>query len=62
MSSYILVFLILAVLIVLIAGVFLMGKGGEANKKYANKLMIARVSLQGAVLLVFIIMFFMGVK
>ena len=38
--------LILLTLAVLIAGIFLMGKGGKINKKYSNKLMVARVSLQ----------------
>lgn len=33
-------------LLVMVAGVFLMMKGGPLNEKYGNKLMIARVSLQ----------------
>ena len=35
-----------ATLAVLIAGVLTMVRGGEFNKKYGNKLMIARVVLQ----------------
>lgn len=43
----------IAVLIVLIMGLGVMAKGGEANKKYSNKLMKARVYLQGVALLFF---------
>jgi hypothetical protein len=39
-----------AVLGVLLVGVFGMAKGGEFNKKYGNKLMRARVVLQGVAL------------
>jgi len=35
---------------VLVTGIVLMAKGGEANRKYGNKLMVARVALQGAAL------------
>ncbi len=54
--------LMLAVVAVLLAGVFLMGKGGEANKKYSNRLMMMRVSLQGFALLVLALLFLMGNK
>lgn len=54
---YILIILIFAVASVLIAGVVLMGSGGELNKKYSNKLMIARVTLQGLVLLLILLIF-----
>lgn len=37
---------VIAVVAVLLLGVFSMLKGGELNKKYGNKLMIARVGLQ----------------
>jgi hypothetical protein len=40
----------LAVLGVLALGLFSMVKGGEFNKKYGNKLMQARVILQGLAL------------
>ena len=43
----------LAVLASLAAGVIVMARGGEVNKKYANKLMQARVILQGVALLFF---------
>lgn len=58
MSTIAFIFLglaMLAVLGVLIAGVFFMAKGGEANKKYSNKLMQARVYIQGLALLILVI-------
>lgn len=36
----------ISVVAVLILGILSMLKGGELNKKYGNKLMIARVALQ----------------
>lgn len=39
-----------AVLTVMIFGIISMTKGGEFNKKYGNKIMQARVILQGAAL------------
>ena len=47
---------LLAVLGSLIAGVFVMTKGGETDKKYSNKLMQARIYLQGLALLLIAIM------
>ena len=44
--------LMAATLIVLVIGIFLMGRGGEANRKYSNKLMTMRVVLQGCALAV----------
>lgn len=44
---------LISVIAVLILGVLSMLKGGELNKKYGNKLMMARVALQAlAVILV----------
>ena len=44
---------LISVIAVLILGVVSMLKGGELNKKYGNKLMMARVALQAlAVILV----------
>ncbi len=45
----------MAVLASLVVGVFGMAKGGEFNKKYGNKLMRARVFLQGGALVFFIL-------
>ena len=39
-------------LIILFAGIFMMAKGGTANKKYSNKIMRARVILQGVAIVV----------
>jgi len=62
MGDYLIAALLLAVLGVLVAGIVLMGIGGKANAKYGNKLMIARVSLQGLVLLMLALLFLMGKK
>ncbi|MDE3061341.1 MAG: HIG1 domain-containing protein [Pseudomonadota bacterium] len=51
-GDYLIAFLLMAVLGVLVAGIVLMGIGGKANQRYGNKLMVARVSLQGLALLV----------
>lgn len=40
----------LAVLLVMVLGIVSMIKGGEFNKKYGNRLMQARVVLQGVAL------------
>jgi hypothetical protein len=58
--GFILVALMLAVLGVLIVGIVLMGIGGKTNFKYSNKLMFTRVLLQGLVLLVLVIAYFIG--
>jgi hypothetical protein len=43
----------LAVLVVMLMGIVSMTKGGDFNKKYGNKLMQARVYLQGLALFCF---------
>lgn len=50
--------LIFFTLAVLIAGIFLMGKGGKVNEKYSNALMIARVSLQFMAIIMLALMYF----
>jgi hypothetical protein len=45
-------------LAVLVAGIFLMAKGGRINKKYSNKLMIARVFLQSLAIIMLAILYF----
>jgi ABC-type methionine transport system permease subunit len=57
MENYILIILVFSVLAVLMAGVVLMGSGGELNKKYGNKLMVARVSLQWMIVLLLILVY-----
>ena len=56
-GGVLLVVLMVALLAVLTVGVVLMGRGGEANKKYGNRLMMARVGLQAAVLLLLAMLF-----
>ncbi len=56
MNQFFIICMLLAALAVvgaLGAGLFSMMKGGEFNKKYGNRLMQARVSLQGLALLMF---------
>ncbi len=42
---------------VLLAGVILMGRGGEANARWGNKLMRARVGLQLAAVILLLLLF-----
>lgn len=56
-GDYIIVLLMFATFGVLVVGIALMGAGGEANKRYSNRLMMARVSLQGMVLIMLAVMF-----
>jgi len=58
--SYLMIALVIAVVVVLVSGVVLMGVGGDANRKYGNKLMVARVALQGMVLLLLAAVFALG--
>jgi len=46
---------LLLTLAVLFAGVITMGRGGEANRKYGNKLMRWRVILQGIAVVLFVL-------
>jgi hypothetical protein len=59
-SHLIVLILMLATLLVLVIGVSVMMRGGPLNEKYGNKLMVARVSLQGLTLLLVGILFLMG--
>ncbi|HYD70068.1 twin transmembrane helix small protein [Azospirillum sp.] len=45
----------LAVLASLLIGVFFMAKGGEADRRWSNRLMRMRVILQGVALVLFIL-------
>ena len=51
------IILALSTLLVLIVGLLLMAKGGELNKKYGNKLMVARVALQALALAMLFILY-----
>ena len=46
-----------AVVFVLLTGVIGMARGGGSNDKYGNKLMRARVILQGLAIVLFVLMF-----
>lgn len=59
-GDYAVIALMLATFGVLMAGIVLMGVGGSANARYGNRLMVARVSLQGLVLLMLALLFFIG--
>ena len=50
--------LIFLTLLILIAGVILMAKGGNLNKKYGNKLMVARVVMQFLAIIMLAFMYF----
>lgn len=53
----IIIALVFATFGVLMAGIVLMGIGGKANKKYGNRLMVARVSLQGLAMLLLVLVY-----
>ena len=46
---------LLLTLVTLFAGIITMGRGGEASKKYSNKLMRWRVIMQGVAVVLFIL-------
>ncbi|MEX2616849.1 MAG: twin transmembrane helix small protein [Alphaproteobacteria bacterium] len=64
MSGVFVVFMVLAMvatLAVLVLGIIGMARGGDFNRRYANKFMRARVLLQASALLLFaIVLFFVG--
>ena len=62
MGEYLVLLLLFATLAVLVTGVIVMGKGGEANLKYSNRLMSLRVILQGLVIFTLFALFMMGGK
>ncbi len=61
-GNFIAVLLLLATVGILIAGIVIMGVGGKLNAKYSNKLMTARVTLQGLALLMLALLFAIGNK
>ena len=46
LGAIIVIGLMIATTVVLIVGITVMARGGETNRKYGNKLMAARVTLQ----------------
>lgn len=59
-GNILLVVMMIAVALVLIAGIFLMARGGEANRRYGNKLMTLRVVLQAGVFVLLGVLFLMS--
>ena len=57
---FIIIIAFLSVVGVLVIGVVSMVKGGEFNEKYGNRLMQARVALQGLTLLLLALAYFMA--
>lgn len=58
MKTVFFILMLVAMFLVLIAmsiGIFVMAKGGDTNIKYGNKLMKARVILQGVALAFFVL-------
>ena len=53
---FIIITVLIAVLIVLLIGIISMLKGGEFNKRWGNKLMRARVALQGLAIILILLM------
>lgn len=53
--SILLAIALAAVVIVLIFGLIAMARGGEFNRKYGNRLMRARVALQAAAIVLFLL-------
>ena len=51
-AFYFLLIVLFAVACVLFAGVFMMARGGDVNRKYSNKIMKARVILQGVAIVI----------
>jgi hypothetical protein len=51
-----------SVIAVLVLGILSMLKGGDLNKKYGNKLMMARVGLQAVAILLLMTLWIMSSK
>ncbi len=49
-----------ALVIVLLAGLVAMARGGEFNRKHGNKLMRWRVALQGSAILLFMLVMWLS--
>lgn len=54
----VLVAALIGVVTVLVAGVVVMGRGGDANRRLSNKLMRLRVALQLAAIVALLLLFF----
>lgn len=61
-GNTLLIVLMAGVLIVLGIGLVMMLRGGEANKKYGNRMMVWRVGLQAGALAVLAVLFLLSDK
>lgn len=59
--TLLIILLMFSTLGVLVVGIVLMGMGGKLNKKYANKLMVARVVLQATTIVLLGVLFIAAV-
>ncbi|MFM9889551.1 MAG: HIG1 domain-containing protein [Rickettsiales bacterium] len=50
LGAVVMIGLMLATVVALVVGIGLMARGGDANRKYGNKMMVARVAFQGLAL------------
>ena len=60
--TWLVIGLMMATVGVLVAGVIVMARGGETNRKYGNKMMVWRVGLQGLTLAVVVLLLLVGHK
>ena len=56
-SFYLIIGLMLLTLGILLAGLFVMLKGGKLNEKYGNRLMVARVIAQATTVILLVLLF-----
>lgn len=56
----VLIVALVGVVTVLIAGVIVMGRGGDANRRLSNKLMRLRVALQAIAIAALLLLFFVN--
>ena len=58
-SLFIVMFFVLGTLLVLIAGIIVMGRGGKLDEKWSNRLMTMRVVMQAFAILTVLALFAM---
>ena len=57
MLNIITIIFIISTMVIVIAGTVVMIRGGKVNKKYSNKLMVARVAFQAIAIFLLFLMF-----
>ncbi len=60
--SVLVVVAVIAVALILVAGVVTMMRGGEFNRKYGNRLMRARLVAQAVAVVLVLVAFFLGAR